>query len=225
MSMTIPFTYNIQLYPTLTFTTRMERVRELERWGNMIAEALSGSSRSMDDATFPTAYDISVNLASPGGGCSRSFGRFGWMFHGVAVKPAFGQTPAQCTLVGFYDPETVPHPVNYMDIVSSTNPQEYNAYNQTYADTQVFCCNSVKTGPMGYTVTNKPDPSVDAEVASLRTNIEYWITSGMPGNFKFTTYRIELRGVIYGYGGFTFPQSGIVSTPITGGIFTAPGNG
>ena len=209
MSATLPFVYSIQLYPSTSFNTRMERVRELERWGNMIAEALSGSSRSMDDATFPTPYDISVNLASPGGGCSRSFGRFGWLYGGVSVKPAFGRTPAQATLVGFYDPETVPHPVNYMDIISSTNPQEYNAYHQTYADTQVFCCNSVKTGPMGNTVTNQPDPSVDAEVSALRSNIEHWITTGMPGNFKFTTHRIELRGVIYGFRGHHFPQPSV----------------
>ena len=225
MAATLPFKYDIQLYPTQTFTTRMERVRELEKIGNMIAEALSGSSRSMDDATFPTTYDTSINLASPGGGCSRSFGRFGWLFGGVAVKPAFGRVPAQATLVGFYDPETVPQPINYMDVISSTHQEEYNAYKQTYPDTQVFCCNSVKTGPMGYTVTNQPNPTVDAEVSSLRANIEYWITAGMPGDFKFTTYRVELRGVIYGRGGFHFPPSGIVSTPTIGGIFEAIGNG
>jgi len=175
-----PFTAYIQLYPSKT-GTRWEKVRELEKLGYYIDQAL--------------ASDTALNLARPGGGASLSDGRFGWEYGGVSVKPAFGQTPAQATVVGFYDPDTV-----------ETDGPEADLHEQTYSDTQVFHAGAALTGPMGAVPWLKnPTAKVDAEVKALKANLEQFLRLYLPAGVGWKIIKVDLRGVVYGYGGYHFP--------------------
>ncbi len=179
-----PFTAYIKLYPA-PVTKRTERVRELERLGQLIGAALEP--------------DRSIWLANPGGGEVRSYGPFSTeQVGGVAVKPGFGETPPQATIVGFFDPYLSPNPT---DNIQDDAP----LFTQPEPDIQLFSGGNTWTGPSKALWAHNPSTRVGVEVKALKANLELYIGNGIPAGIDFKVFRIDYSNVTFGDRGVTFP--------------------
>lgn len=182
MSRFVPFTVHIRVVPARP-GKRFEYIRALQKIAHLVYGALAGMAN--------------VEVAAPGGGQQQSFGgtdHGGWggYVDGTAIKPQFGETPAQLQLTGFYQ-------------ASGDN-------NQTYSNEQVFHgsvggADVGLTGPMGaHNWDATPTATIDSEVKTLKAAMIAAITAALPGNIAFHIFRLDYSGIIYGDRGFTFPQ-------------------
>ncbi len=88
----IPFTAHIKVLPFNG--KRFETIRDLQKISEMVYNGIVNTA--------------SVNVATPGGGQHRNYtgteaGGLSGYVNGCAVKPQFGQTPAQLMITGFYE--------------------------------------------------------------------------------------------------------------------------
>lgn len=152
---------------------RFETVRSLMRVARLVYDGLDAE----DDLV----------LAWPGGGQAASFGNSMNSDYeaACAVKPQFGETPAQLMITGFY-------------AVDANNVQPH-------ADKQVFHANAAFTGAGGAQPwLSNPVASVTTEVSALKAIIDAVITAEVPGE-GVTLFRLEYKGIIFGDRGYTFP--------------------
>lgn len=173
----VPFTVHIKITPA-TPGKRFENWRDMQKIANLVYESLEAISPD------------TVNIAIPGGGQHRSFsgkqkGGIGGMVNGTAVKPRFGDFPAQLMLTGFYKSET-------------QNLQPYSELERIH-------CGNVMYGPGEHSWDDTPTSTIDTEVSSLKLALETAIDAGIPGNIFYKIYRIDYSGIIYGNRGYHFP--------------------
>lgn len=186
MAQLAPFTLYLKLDPNQSNTlNRWEQIRELEKIGYQIYQAL--------------ANDSQLQLAQPGGGQAVNLEQFGLQQYGVAVKPRFGATPAQATITGFFD-------ITNLNVGQQAGDPPVLS-TQPYPNTQVICGGELVSGPMGAQpwATN-PQPWVAEVVAALKAQVEQDLFENLPATIVASVFRIDYQGSIYGDGGFHFPQ-------------------
>ena len=199
----ISFVAYVKLYPAIIpakwgQSKRTERIRELQRLGDFIYASLA---KNPDP---DVGNDRAVWIATPGGSAHRNYGLRGAGGQpGVAVKPGFGATPPQATIVGFFSPyyqfNVTDGPAYLNDEPSYTQPQpSWNYYSNEY--------DHYLTGFKSQTCLANPDKTVANEVYTLKTNLEAYITAGLPGGVQFNVFRIFYKGVTFGDRGLHFPQ-------------------
>lgn len=163
---------------------RQEQIHALNKAGYFIQQGLS--------------KDLALNLAKPGGAPFDDqlygFGNPISVGH-VAVKPQFGDSPPQATIVGFYDINLSAYPTK----LNTTLPNN----NHT-----VFHAGSVLTGDNGSQPwIDNPVQTVSDHVKSLKTNLISYISQTYPSSLgTFSVFRIEFNGIIFGDRGYHFPQ-------------------
>lgn len=195
-----PFTVHFHLFPAYP-GKRFEHIRELQRIGVFMYHTLAGVA------------DLDLALPSGGGAIRReditNFSSFSKLAPCMAVKPAFGEVPAQAMVTGFY----------------SSNAQATNALltDNTQAWPQEQLISGGKqtglgspgvasmpgptwTGNRAAASINTPATQVDSEVKALRSLMESALNAGLPGSITYKTFRIDYCGIIYGDRGFHFPQ-------------------
>ena len=179
----MPFTAQLKLTPARP-EKRFERVRELQHLAHLIYESLQ---------TQP-----SLNLALPGGGQAENYGRWSDLVYGTAVKPQFGETPAQATVTGFWDhiPVPIPSPV---PLAASLAPQPQQ---------QLIHAGAWVTGPYNQTpFKNNPSPIIQNQVKTLVVLLETAANAGLPQNVApVTVFRLEFANIVWGDRGHTFPR-------------------
>ena len=183
MSVFVPFVAHIKVVPSrLQRGKRFELVRDLQRLGTVVFEEL-------DDIP-------SINIAEPGGGQHRNFGRFSDLQYGTAVKPQIGNTPAQLMITGFINFDIAneqPHP----------NTQLIHGH--------VDGVQASQSGPKGNQswlgLEGNPTADVEAEVITLKALIDGALASvtDSTGN-PVTLFRLDYKNIIWGDRGHTFPQ-------------------
>lgn len=166
-----PFTIHMKILP-------YKSGKRLEMWRDMqkISEDVYGAMSTLSPST--------INIALPGGGQHRSYGGFSSSVGGMAVKPQFGETPAQLQLTGFYNS-------------SAQNVQPHTTY-------QIIQAGSVYEGSKSHTYEDVPVTTVNDEVKDLKTQIETALSTNVAANVK--VFRIDYCGIIYGDSGYHFPQ-------------------
>ncbi len=173
----VPFTMHIKIIPANP-NKRFAYWRDMQKIANLAYDGLE------------TLVPDTINIAQPGGGQHRSFGgtdRGGMsgLAYGTAVKPQFGESPAQLQITGFYKSSTAniqPHP-----------------------ELERIHAGEVLSGPGAHAWDANPVSGVDNEVKALKTAIESAISSALPGSVTFTVFRLEYAGIIYGDRGYHFP--------------------
>lgn len=176
MSKFVPFTLHVRVVPARG--KRFEYIRDLQKIATLVYDGLIGLS--------------GFKFATPGGGQSMQTadiqrrGGLGSYSQGTAVKPQFGQTPAQLMITGFY--------------VSSAE----NA--QPYANTQRISGGTVYSGPAAHPYDAVPSATITTEVKALKSSITAAITDALPVGVEFSIFRIDYSGIVFGNGGFHFPQ-------------------
>jgi len=173
----VPFTVHIKIIPANP-NKRFAHVRDMQKIAHLAYEGLE------------TLVPDTINIAQPGGGQHRSFGgtdRGGnsGLVHGCAVKPQFGETPAQLQITGFYNS-------------SAQNIQPYPELERIHAG-------EVLNGPSAHSWDSVPVTTVVNEVKALKTALEGAITTTLPGGVTFNIFRLEYSGVMYGDRGYHFP--------------------
>lgn len=171
----IPFTAHLKVTPFNG--KRFEYIRDLQKISELVYNGIVAAS--------------DVNVAMPGGGQQRSYtgtqaGGYGGFVNGCAVKPQFGETPAQLMITGFYEVSTKNLP--------------------TYPDKEVFHTNQDLEGVGSHAYDATPLSPVDAGVKALKSALETAIDAEIAGLFEYEIYRIDYNGVIYGNRGYHFPR-------------------
>ncbi len=171
----IPFTAHIKVLPFNG--KRFETIRDLQKISEMVYNGIVNTA--------------SVNVATPGGGQHRNYtgteaGGLSGYVNGCAVKPQFGQTPAQLMITGFYE-------------VSSKNLP-------TYSDKEVLHTGQDLEGIGSHSYDATPQAAVDAGVKALKTALESAIDTEIGGLFTYQIFRMDYNGVLYGDRGFHFPR-------------------
>jgi hypothetical protein len=163
---------------------RWEQVNELNKFGYMIYNALLESPN--------------LDLAQPGGGVAQNLGGFGLQQYGMAVKPRFGATPAQATITGFYNVDSVFHGTDDLG--------DRDLATQPYPDTQVISGGQWRTGPAGAKPWQaNPQPWVAGVVKALKAEVEEYLAVNLPTSMVVSVFRIDYQGSIWGDGGYHFP--------------------
>lgn len=174
----VPFTAHIKITPANP-GKRLEYWRDMQKIAGLVYTGLE------------TLVPSTLSIAQPGGGQQRSFGgtEYGGMsglVHGCAVKPQFGQTPAQLQISGFYNS-------------SAANIQPHPELEYIHAG-------EVLDGPGSHPWDTNPVTTINNEVKALKSAMEAAIVSALPGSVTFDIFRIEYSGVMYGNRGYHFPQ-------------------
>lgn len=170
----MPFTVHLKIVPDRT-GRRFEQVRDLQKLGYFIYQAL--------------VHEPTLNLALPGGGQALNQGQWSDLVYGAAVKPQFGETPAQAQLTGFYLlPDTTP---------VAPQPQ-----------TQLICAGAWVTGPYNQTpYVTDPDPLIQGQVKALVTMIETLVNEGLPSHYgPVEVFRLDYANITWGDRGRSFPR-------------------
>jgi hypothetical protein len=132
----------------------------------------------------------SLNLAAPGGGQHQSVGGqgrggMGGLTQGTAVKPQFGEAPAQVMIHGVYN----------------ANDQNF----QPHPEKQLIHAGETLTGPGAIPWIQNPTATTNTGVAALKSAIETDLQANLPAGVTFEVFRIEYSGVVFGDKGYHFP--------------------
>lgn len=173
-----PFTAYLRVIPTRG--KRFETVRSLQR----VARLIYGGADDISGLIGNT----NIEIARPGGGQASSLnGSDQTDYHaGCAIKPQFGETPAQISIPGFYKLATA------------------NA--QPWADRTIVHAGTYFTGAGGaHGYRTNPTTTVAAEVVALKAIINSVISTEVPGE-NVTLLRLDYKGIIFGDRGFHLPR-------------------
>lgn len=184
MARWLPFNLHVRIVPDFGPTTtgpsskggRFERWRDMQKIGILMYDALS---------------DVSdLKIAAPGGGQHGSYyggaNNNSGIKNGFAVKPQFGNTPAQASISGFYRDTTNANIQNFNETTRISGGYEYS-------------------GPNNEPWLENPRSELETLVSSLKTLVESQFTAELPAGIIYNVYRLELAGVIYGNRGYHFP--------------------
>ena len=173
----VPFTAQFKLLPTMLYK-RSEQMHELQKIGAFIYSAL---------ISLPN-----INIAMPGGGQDAGSHTFSNAAMCTAVKPQFGETPAQATVTGFYLVG------EYTDgIQIPIAPQ---------AQVQLISCGQTLTGPRSNCLwDSNPNPILTSQAMTLKTMMETAINADLPPSYNHVSvFRLDYQGVIFGDRGLSF---------------------
>lgn len=165
MTKCVPFTAHVQITPVRG--KRFETWRDMQKIAAFVYEALTDSAS--------TAFDI-TNIATPGG------------TSGFAVKPQFGESPAQAMITGFYESTTA------------------NA--QPHQDKTIFSGGEVRRGPGAASHLNNPTDEFQSEVSAFVVAFRSLISDALQDGLRdidFELFRLDYGGVVYGDRGYHFP--------------------
>lgn len=167
----VPFTAYFQIEEIAG--KRSERTYNLHYIAEEIYEALSAIA--------------GINIAKPGGGQSKVYfsehGALSNMVYGCGVKPAFGDTPAQAMITGFYTVE--------------------NDNDPAYSETQIFSAGAVYTASRSTSYNASPVTQHAEEVKALKLELDNAVSDL---GFDCELYKLEYNGVKYGARGLHFPR-------------------
>lgn len=170
----VPFTAHVKVTPFRG--KRFETLRDLQKISEMVYEGILNAT--------------GANVAIPGGGQHRNYvgsnGGFGGYVNGCAVKPQFGESPAQLMITGFHEVSTKNNPV--------------------YTDKEVLHTGQDLEGVGSHSYDATPQSSVDTGVKDLKSALESAINAEVSGLFTYQIFRIDYNGVTYGDRGFHFPR-------------------
>lgn len=169
----VPFTLHMKIDPAKP-GKRYEMWRDMQKISTYVYEALE---------SLVPSY---LNIAYPGGGQHLSNGGFSGYASGTAVKPQFGETPAQIQITGFY------------------NSSQMNI--QPNPDMMILTAGEQRTGSKQHVYDSNPSNIIDNEVLALKTIIEATIGGFMPAGVNATIFRLEYSGIIYGDRGRHIPS-------------------
>lgn len=171
-----PFTAHIKVTPAEG--KRFVYIRSLQK---LAADAYTMLSMNSD-----------LNIATPGGGVHESVTGYdqsaiSQMVYGTAVKPQFGNFPAQLMITGFYRTTSANVPA--------------------YADIDIISANQNNYGPLAAPHTNIPSTTVNNEVKALKALIDSAIAfPNLPSSGNAKVHRIDYNGIIFGDRGYHFPR-------------------
>ena len=186
-----PFTLHVKVTPQSSDTSgaRVSYIRSLQKYGQDLYDALR--------------VEPDLNVANPGGGQvsnpngytdtqyynqdtleTSSYSKTSG-FSGTAVKPQFGNYPAQLMITGFYS-------------TTSSVADNYPAY-------QVISAGTVYTGYDSASNKNTPSATVNSEVKSLKATIDAMLVAYLPEYANAKVHRLEYSGIIFGDRGYHFP--------------------
>lgn len=170
----VPFTLHVAVYPK--GEKRFEVIRDLQKISELVYNGLNTLSN--------------IKIAAPGGGQEQNYkgtnGGFSGYVAGCAVKPQFGESPAQLMITGFYAVTSANNPTFASDSIIS-NGVEYEGFRQHKHDAV-------------------PTATVNAEVKALRTALDTRINSVLPGTVDYKIYRLDYNGIVFGNRGYHFPE-------------------
>jgi len=184
MARWIPFTLHIEIVPdhgsgssdAKLKSKRFELIRDMQKTASLIYNSVSAIS--------------GVEVALPGGGQQRSL--YGsdhnnsGLVNGTAVKPQFGETPAQVTITGFASDAGVKNVQHYAEMQKISGGETYEGYSPNPP------------------VTN-PTSHLDTLISTLKTDVESALLADLPSGIVYNVFRIEMSGVTYGDRGYHFP--------------------
>lgn len=184
MARWLPFTLHVKIVPDFGPATtgpaskggRYEYWRDMQKIGILMYDSLSDRSE--------------LKLAQPGGGQYGSY--YGGVNNnsgikdGFAVKPQFGDTPAQAMITGFYEDTTNANIQNYNEVTRFSGGYQYS-------------------GPSHEPWLANPRSELETLVSSLKTLVEGQFTADLPSGINYTVFRLDLAGVLYGDRGYHFP--------------------
>lgn len=133
-----------------------------------------------------------INIAMPGGGQHTTVTGYeqaamSQMTYGTAIKPQFGDYPAQLMITGFY--------------------KNTNSNAQVYAETDIISANQNNYGSTATPQVSMPSTNVNDEVKALKAIINTAIANpNLPSSANAKLFRLDYNGVIYGDRGFHFPR-------------------
>lgn len=170
MSHQAPFTIHIKVVPYRR--KRFEMIRDLQRIAKVIYDA------ALDESDLA--------LARPGGGQASNFDNgMAYYADGLAVKPQFGESPAQLMITGFY-------------AISTNNVSPV-------PERQLIHAGSYVTGPGDIAAHANPVSSVATEVAALKAIFDDLIADNVEAAAAVEVFRLDYKGVTWGDRGYTFP--------------------
>lgn len=179
MALKVPFVVHIRVVPNRG--KRFETIRSLQR----VARLIYGGGDGVSGLKGETAIEI----ARPGGGQASGFEGHDMTDYspGCAVKPQFGQSPAQLMIAGFY----------LVDNAKNTQP---------WADRTITHAGAYFTGAGGANAARtNPETAVATQVKNLKTLIDSVIAAEVAGE-QVEVFRIDYRGITWGDRGFHFPR-------------------
>jgi len=159
---------------------RFETVRSLQRYANLLYGGADGASGLIGSSN--------IEVARPGGGqvSQMNAGDMTDYYPGCAVKPQFGETPAQLMITGFY-------------LLDTGN-------DQPWSDKQIVHAGEFFTGAGGAQgFKTNPTSAVAAEVQALKVILDAIIAAELP-NEGVTLFRLDYKGITWGDRGFHFPR-------------------
>lgn len=180
MARWVPFTLHIRIVPDsgsgLSKGKRFEYVRDMQKIAHLMYESLSNIS--------------GIQIAQPGGGQQASY--YGGdhnnsgLISGMAVKPQFGETPAQVMITGFVEDSGAANVQHYVEIQRISGNETYTGFAPSHA-------------------TNNPTSHLDTLVSTFKTDVETALAGDIPAGIIYNVFRIDMAGVIYGDRGYHFP--------------------
>lgn len=173
----VPFTVHIKITPSNP-DKRFELVRDMQKIAALTYEGLE------------TLVPGTISIATPGGGQHTSRGGTqaggkGGMTPGLAVKPQFGEAPAQMMITGFYDTA--------------------NANIQPQPSAQRISGGEIYTSNASQAWNSGPNATINSQAAALKSTLEAAIGAALPGAIDFSIFRLDYCNVIYGDRGHHFP--------------------
>ena len=175
--MQAPFSAYLRIVPSSNSGTarlkRAEQMRELQKIAALVYAAVSAEDR--------------IQMAIPGGGQYNASTLFSNLEYGGAVKPQFGETPAQVVITGFFEQETTD--------------------TTTYPDRNIINTNELVVGQSAALHVSGPSSTVLDNVVTLRGLIDTALNDyDMPSWVNLTWYKLDYKGVIFGHKGIHFPR-------------------
>ena len=170
-----PFTAHISVTPIQG--KRFVHIRSLQKLAVEFYDALS--------------QENDLNISAPGGGQYDSTTGFNnsamsQMAFGSAIKPQFGDYPAQLMITGFY----------HSSSENLTTNDEIN----------IFSANQGNLGSLFAPHVNVPKSYINSEVKTLKTLLDSVIASpNLPLYANAKVHRLDYSGIIFGNRGFHFP--------------------
>lgn len=157
---------------------RAEQIRELQKVAAVVYAAVQSVDR--------------ITLTIPGGGQYTAASLFSNLENGAAVKPQFGDVPAQVVLTGIFSESPV-------DSEDST----------TYPSRGIINTNELVTGQSAGLQLAGPSSTVLSNVVELRGLIDAAIAEYelLPDWVQLTWYKLDYKGIIFGHKGIHFPRS------------------
>lgn len=175
----VPFTVHVKIIPENP-GKRFELVRDMQKIASMAYEGLQ-----------PLVPSI-LSLAAPGGGQHTSIGGMqngglGGMTPGFAVKPQFGETPAQLMITGFYNTSNA----NVQPQPTATRISGNEIYESSASQAWIGGPNSI----------------IDTQAEDLINSLETSLDSSLPNSVGYSIFRLDYSNVIYGDRGRHFPRT------------------